>query len=60
MHFFLTLKQISVIIILILLQVSYNYLFHYPNLLFPTSLVDATNKDVDVLLLLSNKAYYIA
>lgn len=40
------------------LQVSYNYLFIIP--IFPTSLVDATNKDVDVLLLLSNKAYYIA
>lgn len=27
---------------------------------FPTSLIDANNKDVDVLLLLSDKAYYIA
>lgn len=27
---------------------------------FSTSLIDATNKDVDVLLLLSDKAYYIA
>lgn len=30
------------------------------SLSFPTSLIDATNKDVDVLLLLSDKAYYIA
>lgn len=29
-------------------------------LIFPLSLIDATNKDVDVLLLLSDKAYYIA
>lgn len=29
-------------------------------LLLPFSLIDATNKDVDVLLLLSDKAYYIA
>lgn len=34
--------------------------FYNPVLLFPTSLIDATNKDVDVLLLLSDKAYYIA
>lgn len=27
---------------------------------FLISLIDATNKDVDVLLLLSDKAYYIA
>lgn len=27
---------------------------------FPISLVDATSKDTDVLLLLSDKAYYIA
>lgn len=34
--------------------------FHDTTFLFPISLVDATNKDVDVLLLLSDKAYYIA
>lgn len=34
--------------------------FHESVLFFPTSLIDANNKDVDVLLLLSDKAYYIA
>lgn len=33
----------------------------YPVFIFlPFSLIDATHKDVDVLLLLSNSAYYVA